>query len=72
MLCLEYLRLRLRYGSALRRCGRILLSKEAKLIGNSAQQTASWEQAQGERDAAKDRLRLHSMSCPLCRAIHPE
>ena len=67
MLCFEYLRLRLKYGSALRRCGQILLSKTTEPV-NFAQQMAAWQNAMGQRDEARERLHTHKMSVLLAAA----
>jgi hypothetical protein len=57
MLCLEYTRLRQRYGLALLHCGRIMLADEAEAVKQKAFQ---------ERDTVKEEIRQHELQCPIC------
>lgn len=68
MLCQEYMRLRQQFESALRHYGRVLLSpRDNELVGTAARQAAEIrKKALEERDAAKQRLRLHEQGCPTC------
>jgi hypothetical protein len=75
MLCPEYLRLRRHYEAAIRHWGHVLLSPQADLVGALARQTDEIKQkAFDDRNAAKERLRAHTLSCLVCnpklRRIH--
>jgi hypothetical protein len=68
-------RLRQHYDAALRRWGQLLLSADSNLVGAVARQAAAIRQtAFEERNAAKERLDSHTLTCPACnpelRAIH--
>jgi hypothetical protein len=65
--CPEYTRLRQHYEVALRHWGRTLFSPNAYLVGKTAQQAAELKQkAFDERNAAKERLSSHKLSCTTC------
>jgi hypothetical protein len=68
MSCPEYNRLRQHYETALRNWGHVLLSADANLVGALARQAAAIRQtAFEERNAAKERLDAHTLSCPACK-----
>jgi hypothetical protein len=76
MLCPEYFRLHQHYEAAIRQWGHIMLSPDAHLLGALARRAAEVKQkAFDERNAAKERLSAHTLSCPACNpklgAIHP-
>jgi hypothetical protein len=62
MPCPEYNRLRQHYEAALRRWGYVLLSLD---VGAAVRQTAG---IIDERNAAKERLSAHVLSCSACNA----
>jgi hypothetical protein len=67
MPCPEYNRLRRYYEVALRRWGHLLLSLDAHLVGAATRQAAELKQkAFDERNAAKERLNTHVLTCPAC------
>jgi hypothetical protein len=67
MPCPEYNRLRQLYEAALRHWGHLLLSVDAHLGGTVARQAAELkEKAFDERNAAKERLIAHTLSCTAC------
>jgi hypothetical protein len=70
MPCPEYNRLRQHYEAALRHWGHVILSPDARLVGARARQAAEIRQtAFGERDAAKERLDAHTLTCPACKRL---
>jgi hypothetical protein len=67
MSCPEYNRLRQHYEAALRYWGHVLLSPDANLVGAPARQATEIKQkAYTERNAAKERLGAHMLTCPAC------
>jgi hypothetical protein len=67
MLCSRYLQLSQHYEAALRRWA------QAEWCSNKNESDASWRLAAGirkkaldERDAAKERLNFHELTCPTC------
>lgn len=67
MSCPEYNRLLLHYEAALRRWGDALLSPDASLVGTAARRAAEIKQkAFDKRNAAKERLSAHTVSCTAC------
>ncbi len=67
MVCPEYNRLRQHYEAAIRHWGHVLLAPDAKLVGALARQTAEVKRkAFQERDAAKERLSAHKLTCSTC------
>ena len=75
MSCLEHNRLRQHYQAALRHWGRVLFSPDAHLVGTAARKAAEIKQkAFDERNTAKERLDVHTLSCRACnpelRGIH--
>jgi hypothetical protein len=67
MVCLEYNRLRQHYEAAIRRWEHVLLAPDAKLVGALARQAAEVKRkAFEERDAAKERLSAHELTCSTC------
>ena len=70
MSCTEYARFRQRYGKALRRWGKVFLSRseETGLAKLAAWQIDELKQRTlEERDAARERMYLHQQICPACR-----
>ena len=47
--------------------GELAAEYEDVALSNFAQQMAAWQNAVGQRDEARERLRTHKMSCPSCR-----
>jgi hypothetical protein len=67
MPCPEYNRLRQHYEEALRHWGHLLFSLGAHLVGAAVRQATGIKQkAFDERNAAKERLSSHVLSCPAC------
>jgi hypothetical protein len=67
MRCPEHSRLQQHYEAALRHWGNALFSLDADLVGTAARQADEVKQkAFDERNAAKERLSAHALSCPVC------
>jgi hypothetical protein len=67
MPCPEYLRLQQHYEGAIRHWGYVILSPDAHLVGALARQAAEVKRkAFDERNAAKERLSAHTLTCPTC------
>jgi hypothetical protein len=65
--CPEYIRLRQHYEAALRHWGHVLFFPNDRLVGAEGQNAAELKQkAFDERNAAKDRLSAHKLSCAAC------
>jgi hypothetical protein len=67
MRCPEHNRLRQHYEAALRHWGHVLLSLDSHLVGKAARQAAEVKQkAFDDRNAAKERLDDHPLTCSIC------
>jgi hypothetical protein len=65
--CPEYIRLRQHYEAALRHWGHVLFFPNAALVDTEAQKAAELKQKTfDERNAAKERLSAHKLSCTAC------
>jgi len=67
MSCPEYNRLQQHYEAAIRHWGHVILSPDAHLVGGLARQAVGVKQkAFDEKNAAKERLSAHTLTCPFC------